>query len=114
MSRRVTLNYVPERVQCVEKFYGVGFLNSGGETTCKDLVQRLAVKEGDSVLDVGSGSGGMAFYLAENVGATVTGVDSCSSLVTLTRHRSEMKSLTDKVTFLEKRYEEVRLRASNV
>ncbi|XP_062500584.1 uncharacterized protein LOC134177820 [Corticium candelabrum] len=44
----------------------------------------------------------MAFCLAENVGATVTGVEYSGSLVTLARHRSEMKSLTDKVTFMEK------------
>ncbi|XP_062500272.1 uncharacterized protein LOC134177503 isoform X2 [Corticium candelabrum] len=92
--------YHSERVKCLEIFYGEGFLSSEGEAKCKASVEHLKLKAGDSILDVGTGSGGFAFYLAEHVGAVVTGVDYCTNLVDLCNERCKKKVLCDKISFL--------------
>ncbi|XP_062499989.1 uncharacterized protein LOC134177233 [Corticium candelabrum] len=94
--------YHSERVKCLEIFYGEGFLSSEGEAKCKASVEHLKLKAGDSILDVGTGSGGFAFYLAEHVGAVVTGVDYCTNLVDLCNERCKKKVLGDKISFLAK------------
>lgn len=56
------------------------------------LVRRLGVREGEDWLDVGSGTGGVAF-LAARAGATVTGADIAPVLVETARRRAAEEGL---------------------
>src|SRR6202030_4138692 len=58
-------------------------------------------------LDIGSGWGGLALYLAETCGARVEGVTLSREQLTLSRARALEKSLTNKVDFRLADYRDV-------
>jgi phosphoethanolamine N-methyltransferase len=60
-----------------ERIFGDGYVSTGGPETTSNLCARLgsALRPGARVLDVGSGIGGAAFYLAKTFAARVTGID---------------------------------------
>jgi phosphoethanolamine N-methyltransferase len=66
--------YDEEFVDLVEMVYGKGFLSQGSKKSVDAIVGDLQL-EGRKVLDIGSGLGSPALYLAEEYGADVTGVD---------------------------------------
>ena len=49
----------------------------------------LDLKPGQKVLDVGCGIGGSAFYMAENFGAEVIGIDLSTNMVNIALERLE-------------------------
>ena len=75
--------YTEERIAAFEKLSGEGYIGSQGQAVtkvglfaldldgrsfkipCQEIAPLLGLKEGDKVLDVGSGIGGFAFYLAK-------------------------------------------------
>lgn len=61
-------------------------------------------RPGLSVLDIGSGWGGMALYLARNLGAQVTGVTLSDEQFTISRQRAKDAGLEDEVRFLLEDY----------
>jgi SAM-dependent methyltransferase len=62
------------------------------------LAERAAITELDRVLDVGSGLGGPARYLAANVGCEVTGIDLTQELCDVAVELTRRVHLDDKVT----------------
>ena len=48
-----------------EKIFGKHFVSTGGRETTVDFVKMLDLKTKQRVLDVGSGIGGSAFYMAQ-------------------------------------------------
>lgn len=48
-----------------EKVFGKHFVSTGGIDTTKEFVKTLELKPKQKVLDVGSGIGGSAFYMAK-------------------------------------------------
>ncbi|MER9816603.1 class I SAM-dependent methyltransferase [Mesorhizobium sp. M0129] len=62
---------------------------------------RLAPSAGDRVLDIGSGIGGPARFLAETYGCSVDGVDLTQAFVEASRRLTELCGLGDKVRFHE-------------
>jgi len=68
---------------------------------------KLLVERGHRVLDIGSGWGGMALYLAEMTGARVTGVTLSDEQFALSRARAEEKGLSDRVEFRLQDYRDV-------
>jgi cyclopropane-fatty-acyl-phospholipid synthase len=64
----------------------------------------LLDRPGLSVLDIGSGWGGMALYLARNLGARVTGVTLSDEQYALSRQRADEEGLSDEVRFLLEDY----------
>ena len=58
-----------------EKIFGQGFVSTGGEDVVRWILDQANLPSKSNVLDIGSGLGGAAFYLAENHQATITGVD---------------------------------------
>ncbi len=64
-----------------------------------DLLQRLDLKPGDHVLDLGCGSGVLAEYISDQTGARVTGLDYAVSAIDEARRRTADKS--DRLTFLQ-------------
>jgi SAM-dependent methyltransferase len=61
----------------------------------------LAFPRGADVLDIGSGIGGPARYLAETFGVTVTGIDLTPEYVTLANALTARVGLSDRVSFRE-------------
>ncbi len=66
--------YHIEFIELVEMVYGKGFLSQGGEESVKRMVQNSDLN-GKKVLDIGSGLGGPALYLAKHYTAQITGLE---------------------------------------
>ena len=75
--------------------------HSRGLEAVKELAQALNVMPEDSVLDLGSGLGGPARFLAATVGCRVTGVELTKEYVAISNYLSERTGLVDKVTCIQ-------------
>jgi len=65
-----------------EHIFGRTFISTGGLETTKEIIKYLVgLNSSSQVLDVGCGMGGSAFYIHDNFGATVTGVDLAPSMI---------------------------------
>ena len=74
------------------------FHGRGLEAT-KELADELKVSAEDHLLDVGSGIGGPARYLAKRFGCRVTGIDLTAEFCEAGRRLSELMHMQDKVRF---------------
>ncbi len=85
-----------------EKVFGDGYISTGGHETTLDLCRKLgdALRPGVRVLDVGSGIGGAAFYLASQYDAKVTGIDLAPEMDALAKERARQADGSDSVRFL--------------
>lgn len=74
-----------------------------------DLVcRKLALKEGDRLLDVGCGWGSMAIHAAREYGARVTGVTLSVEQAAFARKRIAEEGLTDRIEIRVQDYRDVR------
>ncbi|GFU03740.1 phosphoethanolamine N-methyltransferase [Nephila pilipes] len=93
--------YSRQGVLRYEWIFGKTFLSTGGLSTTKKYISRLDLKPGQKVLDVGCGIGGHSFYMAENYGVEVLGVDLSVNMMTVaTEYLSERPHLNNKVKFV--------------
>ncbi|MGR6466574.1 class I SAM-dependent methyltransferase [Rhizobium sp. PAMB 3182] len=65
----------------------------------RHIAAKLLMEEGQKVLEIGSGWGGMAMYLAEAYGADVTGITLSHEQLDVSRRRAEKRGLADRVRF---------------
>ena len=65
----------------------------------KHIIQKLQIKEGMSVLDIGCGWGGMAIQIAKDTGARVKGITLSENQFSTAKKRAHEEGLADKVTF---------------
>jgi cyclopropane-fatty-acyl-phospholipid synthase len=71
----------------------------------RHIAAKLTIgRPGLSVLDIGSGWGGMALYLASNLGAQVTGVTLSEEQLAVSRRRASEAGLENEVRFLLEDY----------
>ena len=73
----------------------------GGRAATIEFAQQLDLKPGQRLLDVGSGLGGPARYVAHAHGCLVTGIDLTDEYVRTARALSARVGLADKVTFVQ-------------
>lgn len=73
----------------------------------RHIASKLDVKPGMRVLDIGSGWGSMAIYLAENCGAEVLGVTLSTEQHALATRRAAERGLSDRVKFELRDYRDV-------
>jgi len=73
----------------------------------RHLAAKLLVPHGSRVLDIGSGWGGLALYLAEICGARVRGITLSKEQLALARARAEEKLLDEAVEFHFQDYRDV-------
>ncbi|WFU48510.1 SAM-dependent methyltransferase [Sinorhizobium terangae] len=65
----------------------------------RHIAAKLLLEPGQKVLEVGSGWGGMAMYLAESSGVEVTGITLSEEQLKVSRERAERRGLADRVRF---------------
>eukprot|EP00118_Oscarella_pearsei_P014199 m.120101 g.120101 ORF g.120101 m.120101 type:complete len:261 (+) comp37724_c0_seq4:86-868(+) len=101
MSTSMDDFYDMTTILCREKFYGRGYSSTGGEDASKVLGGFLNAKQGSTVLDIGSGPGGFALYLAKSFQMNVIGIDLSSNMVKVAKDRltEEYSDVADKVQF---------------
>jgi cyclopropane-fatty-acyl-phospholipid synthase len=73
----------------------------------RHIAAKLLIPPDARVLDIGSGWGGMGLYLAEMLGARVTGVTLSEEQLALSRSRAEEKGIASRVEFRLQDYRDV-------
>jgi cyclopropane-fatty-acyl-phospholipid synthase len=73
----------------------------------RHLAAKLLIERGHSVLDIGSGWGGLGLYLAEMTGADVTGVTLSTEQLQLSNARAAEKNLASSARFLLEDYRDI-------
>ncbi|VAH10144.1 unnamed protein product [Triticum turgidum subsp. durum] len=71
-----------------ERVFGEGYVSTGGFETTKEFVDKLDLKAGQKVLDVGCGIGGGDFYMAETYDVHVLGIDLSINMVSFAIERA--------------------------
>lgn len=86
-----------------EECFGEGFMSAGGIDTAIEFINlgNFDKKAGIKVLDVGCGIGGSDFYLAEEYGATVLGLDLSTTCLALANERLAQKPGLEKLCTFE-------------
>ncbi|RYL91608.1 class I SAM-dependent methyltransferase [Sporolactobacillus sp. THM7-4] len=69
----------------------------GGRRLTEGIINRASIKPGDSILDVGCGTGATSALLAEKIHADVTGIDFHPGMVKRAKKRSMESGLSFKV-----------------
>ena len=64
-----------------------------------ELADLMPARSGDHVLDIGSGIGGPARYVATRFGCRVTGIDLTAEFCDVARHLTQSAGLADRVRF---------------
>jgi len=78
---------------------GIGVLHPGGLERTAEMARHCGIGPGRTVLDVGSGPGLSACYLARRYDCRVTGVDSSEKMVLAAQRRARRQGLRSRVTF---------------
>ncbi|MBX7483477.1 SAM-dependent methyltransferase [Qipengyuania qiaonensis] len=78
---------------------GVETLGQAQEAKLAHIAAKLALSDGQHVLDIGCGWGGMAIYLAHHFGVRVLGITLSGEQLALARHRAEAAGVSDRVSF---------------
>ena len=73
--------------------------HSAGRSATRALVELAKIPPGSRVLDVGSGLGGPARYLAATLGCDVTGIDLSPEFCGVANALSRMTRLSDRTAF---------------
>ena len=74
-------------------------LHGGGAEATRDLLARLSPGPGRHILDIGSGIGGPARFLASEYGCRVTGIDLTQEFCDVAVMLTEKTGLDDRVSF---------------
>ncbi|KNA17895.1 hypothetical protein SOVF_075880 [Spinacia oleracea] len=83
-----TVQYKANGILRYERVFGPGYVSTGGIETTKEFVAKLDLKPGQKVLDVGCGIGGGNFYMAENFGVEVVGIDLSINMISIALERA--------------------------
>jgi ubiquinone/menaquinone biosynthesis C-methylase UbiE len=84
----------------VETLGPVDEFHIGGRAATAHLVEQLDLDAGDHVLDIGSGLGGTARFMAASADVTVTGVDLTEEYVQVATWLTELVDLSASVHFI--------------
>lgn len=79
---------------------GLEILHPGGLEKTLEMANECKINKDTKVLDIGSGKGFTAIYLAQKYGCNVIGVDMSSDMVEYAKQAVRKKGLTEKVSFM--------------
>jgi len=82
-------------------------LDEAQEAKKQHLAAKLLLKEGQKILDIGSGWGGMGLFLAQSENVDVTGVTLSTEQHGVSQHRAAKAGLADRVRFDLRDYRQV-------
>jgi MPBQ/MSBQ methyltransferase len=88
----------PDRLT-IDDLAPVDEFHSRRRAATEDLARLLAPRAGDRVIDIGSGIGGPARYLAQTYGCRVSGVDLTAEFVRVATALTERVGLSERVDF---------------
>jgi len=74
-------------------------LGEAQEAKLAHIAAKLALEDGQEILDIGCGWGGMAIYLARHANVKVTGITLSKEQLKLAQARAEKAGVSDQVTF---------------
>lgn len=86
-------NLMPSDLAAMEEFH------IGGRAATAYAIEKLSLRNTDSVLDVGCGIGGAARYIADQIGCQVAGIDITPEYIDCAKALTERVGLTDRVRF---------------
>lgn len=91
----------PEHMQysCAYWADGVKTLAQAQQAKLTHIAAKLALTDGQRVLDIGCGWGGMAIYLARHFDVRVLGITLSEEQLALARERAEAAGVADRVSF---------------
>ena len=81
LSEQIHKHYSELGAAIAQRLFGEGYLSPRGEDGVVQLARFAKLTKGTHVLDIGSGLGGAAFWLASEVGCSTTGLDLVASNV---------------------------------
>lgn len=94
-------------------FYSCAYFEEPGQSLeqaqlakCRLIARKLRLEPGMRVLDIGSGWGGLAIYLAQEAGVDVTGVTLSQEQLRVAQAEAERAGLRDRVRFRLEDYRE--------
>lgn len=90
--------YYPEYCFSLEAAYGEGMMSEGGSEAIDLMFKGLPI-EGKKALDIGSGLGGVPYYLAQAYGMEVTGLEINPWMVEVAANRAPIE-VQDKLNFV--------------
>ena len=79
-------------------------LEEAQQAKCRHLMNKLCLRPGQRVLDIGSGWGSLAMYLAEHADVHVTGITLSTSQLRVAKERAKERNLGNQVQFLLEDY----------
>ena len=79
-------------------------LEAAQQAKCRHLMNKLCLQPGQRVLDIGSGWGSLAMYLAEHADVHVTGITLSTSQLRVANERVKNRNLGNQVRFLLEDY----------
>jgi cyclopropane-fatty-acyl-phospholipid synthase len=98
-----------EMVYSCAYFPTLGTTLEDAQTAKMDLVcRKLRLKRGERVLEIGSGWGSLALYMARHYGVTVRAFNISSEQIACARRRAKYEGLADRVDFVEDDYRNAR------
>jgi phosphoethanolamine N-methyltransferase len=83
----------------LDLIWGEGYMAPGGEGNIANLVRGLEVRD-KRILDVGSGQGSPACFLAESYGAFVVGIDIEPKLIEISEARAQERGVEERTQFI--------------
>lgn len=89
--------YTKNGVLRYEKMFGKHFISTGGIDTTKKFVEKLNLKKGQYVLDVGCGIGGSAFFMAKQYQTNVLGIDLSQNMLDIANDRLKEQTFSSNV-----------------
>ncbi len=95
-----TQEYDDKLVTLLEALWGDGYLSPGGDAETAMVLEGLDLS-GRRVLDIGSGTGGCAFFIAHHFGpASITGIDVEAGVVDKANADAAARGVADAVRFV--------------
>jgi len=81
-------------------------LEEAQQAKCRHIAAKLCLEPGDRVLDIGSGWGGLALYLARHYDVEVTGLTLSNDQFEYARERAREQGMCARVRFFQQDYRE--------